>query len=305
MQMLFGNMNVCGTDAAFQVFPKVFQAIDMRTVQDIFLLIVVNYFVVVALLSQAVIGDKLIRVRRGTFLDVLLNDWMEGFDFAIRHNFGHYLTTALEHSKDNGFIFRAASATHAMRFSANVGFVNFNIAGQGQFAIHFCHVLSDFMAHAPSRLVSHAKLALQFFRRYAMAGCSEFVNRQKPELQRRTAILEQSADSGMKMMSANPATKGAFGLQAIPFGFLAAFRAGIALTKAAIKDVLQARVIIGELGEKFPQCHAVFITVIFHALNIPQTRPLCQGDNSVHRYSSGKVGIVLVILRFVATFMHG
>ena len=227
------------------------------------------------------IGDKFIRVRRGTFLDILLNDWMEGFDFAVRHNFSHHLSLALKHSEHNRFVFRAATASLSMRFSADVSFINFYIARQRNFAVNLFHVLADFMADAPRRFISHAKLALQFFRGYPMPRSGKFVNRQKPELQGGAAVLKQSSDSGMKMMPAHAAAKSTFGLQAIPLGFLAAFGAGIALAKAAIKNVLQARVIVGELGEKLSQCHAVFVTVIFHAPNIPQNRPLCQGDNSV------------------------
>ena len=279
--MLFRNMNVRGADAAFQVFPKVFQPVHMRAVQDILLFIVANYFMVVSLFAQTIVSDKFVRVRRGTLLDVLLNNWMERFNFAVRHNLGHYLSTALQHPEDNGFVFRATTAAHAASLSADIGFVNFDFAGQRKLAVNFGHVFADFMADAPSRLVGHAKFALQLFSRNTVARSGELVNRQKPKLQRRAAVLEQSADSGMQMMAADTAAKSAFGLQAIPFGLFAAFRAGMALTKAAIKNVLQASLIVRVLGEKLSDCHAVFITVIFHAPNIRQNRPLCQGDKSV------------------------
>jgi hypothetical protein len=46
--------------------------------------------------------------------------------------------------------------------------------------------------------------------------------------------------------------------------------------------VIQAGFIIAKLREKFPDRHAVFVTVVsvFHALNIRLNRYVCQGDNS-------------------------
>jgi hypothetical protein len=279
MQMLFGNMHVSGADAAFQMLPKVFQAVHMRTIQDIFLLIVVNYFVGVALLFQIVIGNKFIRVRSGTFLNVFLNDRMQGFDFAVRHNLRHYLTFALEHSEDNGFVFRAATATHTVRLSADIGFVNFDIAKQGKFAVNIFHVLTNQMRHAPSRLVSYTKLAFQFLCGNAVAGSGEQVNGIEPKLQRCAAILERRADCRMQMMPAPLAGVSTLGLKPKPPGCLAAFWADMALPKADIEQVFKALLIFRKAGQKLTDCWAVFQFLLcrFHASNIAQTATYVKG----------------------------
>jgi len=155
-----------------------------------------------------------------------------------------YLSASLQHSKDNGFVFRATTATHTASLSANVSLINFNLAGQGKLAVNLFHVLANLMAHAPSRLVRHTKLALQFLCRNTVTGSGKFINRQKPKLQRRPAILEQCADSGMQMMAADATAKSAFCFKTILLGLFSAFRASMALTKAAIKNVLQASFII-------------------------------------------------------------
>ena len=61
--MLFGNMNVRGADAAFQIFPKVFQTVYMRAIEDILFFIVAYYLVSVALFTQAIVSDKFVRVK--------------------------------------------------------------------------------------------------------------------------------------------------------------------------------------------------------------------------------------------------
>jgi hypothetical protein len=283
MQMLFGNMNVSGADAAFQVFPKVFQAVHMRTVQDIFLLIVVNYLMVIALLSQAVVADKFIRVRRGTLLDILLNDWMKGLNFAIRHNLRHYLSVTLKHSEHNGFIFRTATAPHAVRLSSDIGFINLNIAKQRKLAINIFHMLANQVRHSPSRLIGYAKLTLQFFRRNAMAGSGEQINGIEPQLQRCAAILERRADRWMQMMPAPLASIGTFGLKAIPLGCLVALWADMALPEANVEQVFKALLIFRKAGQKLADCWAVLHSFLirFHMPKRTITAYLCQGDNSV------------------------
>lgn len=284
MKMLFGNVNVGGTDAAFQVLPKVFHPVDVRVSDNIFMDAVIDRLVIVASLFQSLIGVQFVSMNRCSSFDILFNDWLERLPFAVRHNLRHYLSLALHHPKDNRLIGRTAT-THAGAITADIGFINLNIAKQWKLAVNKLHVFADKVCHAPSRLVSHAKLTFQFLRRNAVAGSCEKVNRIEPKLQRCAAVLKRRADCGMQMMAAPLAGVSAFSLKTKPLRFLVALRADVALAKANIKQVIQAGFVGRKLRQKFPNCQTglrlFFSWRSFHAPNIRPNHYLCQGDNSV------------------------
>jgi len=170
----------------------------------------------------------------------------------------------LHHAKHDRLIFGVA-ISKPLPFAADVGFINLDLAGQRKFAVNFRHMLSDLMSNAKRAFVGYAKLPLQFFARDAMPRSGEQIHRIEPQLQRRPAIFKQRTDSRVKMMSATLARIGALRFDAMPLGFLFAFRAGIILAKAHFKEMIQAGFIVAKLREKFPDCHAVFVAVVFHA----------------------------------------
>jgi hypothetical protein len=67
-----------------------------------------------------------------------------------------------------------------------------------------------------------------------------------------------------------------------PVGFFLALRADMALTKAAVENVLDASVVVGKRGVKFLNRYAVLLVPvsIFHAPEIAQKPYLRQGDSS-------------------------
>jgi hypothetical protein len=152
--------------------------------------------------------------------------------------------------------------------STDIGFVNLDFTRQGKFTVNLRHVVSDLMTDAPCRLVSNAKLPFQLFRGNAMPGRGEQVNRVEPRLQRSAAIFKQCARRRVNVMSAPLTGESASGSHARPVGFLGALRANMALAKATFKDVLQAGLVIRELGEKFFDRDAGAFFVSFHTLNL-------------------------------------
>ena len=78
-------------------------------------------------------------------------------------------------------------------------------------------------------------------------------------------------------MSAPLAGIGALGFNPIPLGFAIARRADMALTKAGVKQMLQAGFIIREASKKFSDCCAGFFFVLFHVPNIRQRLPYVKG----------------------------
>lgn len=281
MQILLRNVNVGGSDASLQMFPEVFQSVDVRVVQDIFLRSVIHSLVRVSFFVQSFVGAKFVRVNRRTLLDIRLNNRLQSFLADIRDNFRHHLPVALQHPKHNGFV-ASVTASHSLCPSADIRFITLNLAGQRKFAVNFRHVLTDLMADAKRAFVGHAKLPLQFFTRNAMTRRGEQIHGIEPKLQRRPAVFKQCADSGMKMMSATLAGIGALRFDAMPLGFFFALRARIVLAEADFKKVIQAGFIVAKLREKFSDRHAVFVAVVsvFHALNIRLNSYVCQGDKS-------------------------
>jgi hypothetical protein len=281
MQILFGNVNVGGADASLQMLPKVFQSVDVRIVQNIFLRSMIHRLVCESFFVQSLIGAQFVRVNRRTLLNICFNNRMQSFLANIWDNFRHHLSVALQHSKNNRLV-ASVAASHSPCPSADIRFITLNLAGQRKFAVHFRHVLPDLMTNAKRAFVSHAKLTLQFFARNAMPRSGEQIHGIKPKLQRCPAVFKQCADCGMKMMAAMLARIGALRFDAMPLGFLFALRAGIILAETSFKNMIQAGFIIAKLREKFSDRHAVFVTVVpvLHALNLRLNRYVCQGDNS-------------------------
>jgi len=276
MEMLFGNVNVGGADASLQVLPKIFQSVDVRIADNVFAGSVIDRLVIVASFFQTPVGAQLVSVNRRTVENVFLNDWLKRLAFAVWHNLRHYLSLALQHSKDNAFTRRAATA-NAGTLAANVGFVNLNVSKQWPFIINLRHVLADKVCHAPRCLVGHAKLTFQFLCGNAVARGGEKVNRIEPKSQRCPAVFKERSSGGVNVMTAPLAGISAFGLNPKPVRFAVAFRAGKVLTKTAIKNVLQTGFIIWKFFPKFPNCHTGLFFLRFHASNICQTVTYVKG----------------------------
>ena len=267
--MLRRDMNVSAFDASFKVFPKVVQILRVRVPVDILAHAMIDSLVIVSSLFKSLVRLQFIRVDIRAVQNIFFNDRLQSFLGNIRDNFCHHLAVALHHAENDCLVCRAASAPAASGASADIGFINLDLAVERHFVVNLCHVIADLMTYPPCRLVSHAKLPLQFFGGYAVAGSGEKIDCQKPSLQRSPAIFKQSADSRVKVMPAQATAKSAFRFEAIPLGLLGAFRADVALAKAAIKQMHQTRFVIRELREKFFQGDSsVNSSVLFHALNI-------------------------------------
>ena len=276
MQILFGNVNVSGADASLQVFPKVFQPVDMRIFQNIFPRSVIHRLVRESFFVQSFVGTQLVSVNRRTLLNICLNNRLQSFLGDVRNNLRHHLAVTLQHSKDNRFV-SSVAASHSLRPAANISFINLDLAGQRKFAVNFRHVLSDLMADAKRALVSHAKLSLKFFGRDAMPRSGEQIHGIEPKLQRCPAVFKQSADCRVKMMAATLAGIRTLRFNPMPLGFLFALRARIVLAKASLKNMVQAGFVVAVLREKLSNCHAVFVTVIFHASIYAKTYTYVKG----------------------------
>ena len=214
MQILLRNVNVSGSDASLQMFPEIFQPVDVRIVQDIFARSMIHRLVrELFFFVQSFVRAQLVCVNRRALLNICLNG-CKGFLADIRDNLCHHLAVALQHSKHNRLLL-CSSGDLSLCPSADISFVALNLGRrQRKFAVHFRHVLTDLVSNAKRALVGHAKLPLQLFTRNAMPGSGEQIHRVEPKLQGCPTVFKQCADSRVKMMSAKLARIGAFCLDA-------------------------------------------------------------------------------------------
>src|SRR5205807_10379355 len=69
-------------------------------------------------------------------------------------------------------------------------------------AINKAEIFSDFLAHAPRRLIVHTKLPLQFLRRNTVPRSREQIHRIEPLLQWRMRIIERRSNHRMNVVAA-------------------------------------------------------------------------------------------------------
>lgn len=135
----------------------------------------------------------------GALFDPLLDGWDHGELAAIR-DFAHdNFAATFDHAEDDVFVVVAplVLATNECLVDLDNG-----VSAKRPVAIGIGHVLADFMAHTPRAFVRHAKLALDFLGRNAVAGHAEQEHDVEPLLQRCTSALERSARHGVQMMFA-------------------------------------------------------------------------------------------------------
>ena len=136
------------------------------------------------------------------------------------------------------------------RLSADVGFVRFNDARKPVVAVHLAHVLADFVAHAKRSRIRDPELALQFLGRDAMPGSREEVHGIEPLLQRRMRAMKDGPDHGENLKPAPRALIGRMATDAVKLARLAALRALDLVAVPKPHEVVQAAIVIRELGHK-------------------------------------------------------
>ena len=154
--------------------------------------------------------------------------------------------------------------------AAHIGFVDLDVAVQAIVTVNVRHVLADFVAHAPCRLVGDAKRALQFLRGHAVARRREHVHRVKPLLERRVRALERRALHRVNVVAAPRASISGQSREAGEPARPAALWAGNGFPEARPHQMLKASIVCRESDEK------VFDRQSFHgrALYSPKYRAI-------------------------------
>ena len=163
-KMLRTDMDMRAGNAALQLRPEAFDAVDRTAFGgNILANRVVDLFVIKAVHPKCEIGRKFVGVDDGVTLHGFLDDRHHRADAAIRNDLGDEITPTLDHAEHNRFV--GEEALFLRRLATDEGFVDLDLfakATKRRVTIDLPHVFADFVAHAPSRLVGHAKLALDF-----------------------------------------------------------------------------------------------------------------------------------------------
>jgi len=143
--------------------------------------------------------------------------------------------------------------------AADEGFVDFDDAGSTSIAanrsvaVDIGHVFSDQPSHAPSGLVRHAHLPLDFLCRHAVTGGRKKEHGEEPLLQRRPRQRERCSDHRMNVVAA-VAGVGRHLRQLVERVYLAALRARRLPTVPDLEEMFQAGIVIREPAEKSGDC---------------------------------------------------
>lgn len=264
LQMLLRNVNVRSTDGVLKAAPEVFNRVRMNRAAHPYFTAMIDAVQFVAFAVHVVIRNPFVRMKRGALFHVRFDDRLDRGTARALDNLRHYIPVALQHPEHGSFLGatpRLAGTLNA-GLSTDVGFVGLRVARQPIVAIGRGYVLADLMAHAPSRLVRHAKLALEFLGRDAMPRSCEEVHGVKPLLERRMGRLKGRSDHRMNMMPTPGALVGGQLGNARKLAVLAALGTVQFQPEPEVYQAVEAGVIVGKpleevgnrelLGHRFP-----------------------------------------------------
>ena len=249
-KMLPTNVNMSAPDRSLDLRPEPFDGIGMMDTVYPLIRGMVDGAMVVTKPRNLGVGRKLVSADGRAALDVLKDVPLKGLALHVRNDARHDIAAALDHAEHDGLSRRTAPALPALASPADVRFVGFHMPVQRGIAVRLGHVLADLMAHAPGRLVGHAKLSLKLLGRNTVAGSREQIKRVEPLRKRRVRPLKGRALHGADLVAAPlTAIDGALA-QAVKLAVDPATRAVQRLAVANLHKVIQAAIVVWEPLEK-------------------------------------------------------
>lgn len=187
---------------ALQQRPEAFKAVGMVLTVHPFLFRVINRAMLVAEPCKLGVGLQFVRRNCGAPTHVRDNVRLKRRTTHILNDPRHHVTFAFQHPKHDRLAGSTPATLSARTLPADHRFVGLDMPRKLIVTIHKAEILANLMAHAPRRFVIHAKLALQFLRRNAVARRGEQVHRIEPLLQRRVRIIERGSNHRVNVLTA-------------------------------------------------------------------------------------------------------
>jgi len=202
-KMLRADMDMRAVNAALQLRPVAFNRVGSGSVVCGELpRVVAHGHVVKAKIIKAAIAAKLVRANGRAGVHMELDHRFHRGAVAARDNFGDNLPATFLHANDNSLVGLIARPLTLYR-TADQSFVNLDNptnAAERITAVNRAHILADFVTHAPSRFVGHAKLALDFLGGDTVSRSAELKHNEKPIAQRRAGAVKRRASGRIDLM---------------------------------------------------------------------------------------------------------
>ena len=240
---------------------------------DIFVGAVVDRHVAVAALVQPEIVAHLVGLDPAAEDHVGVDDRGKCRLALVRNDMRHNVAAAFGHAHDD----RLGRAKSADKRLVDLDM----LAGSADWtvAVQRAHIFPDLMAHAPCRLVGHAKLALDFLGSDTVPRRAEHEHDEKPVAQRGPRAIKRRA-RGRKHLKATPfASVGPTRFDAIELSFAYARSAFVNHTETSPHQMVETDF----LGRKLVKKGAVRGGIRFHTPLYNASSYLAQGYNTRHR----------------------
>lgn len=273
--MLAGNLMESPVNAALQLRPESFNRIRVNRSANIFALTVSNAVMVITSARKDIVSGVFVRADNRTGFHhvggVSQGDTPRNAGDNVCTNFAATLDNAHDGDLVASGCTRAANflrtlgGVHVRCFAANVGFVRFNDTGEKVATLS--HQLANLMRHAPSRLVGNAGLTLNFLGAHTVLRSRHQEHDMEPRLEGRAGLVEDRPFARVNLMAAIRARVATARFNAVERVLLRAHRAGAPVRVALVKDVIQARSVVGKLLVEFFEG----VTFGFHANRIPDS----------------------------------
>ena len=240
-------------DRTLEDRPEAFEGVHMGIAPRVFLLSVVNRLMVVPKPGKDAVGPPFVRADGRTGGDVLEDRRNEGLAAGIGDNLREQFAAPLKDTHDDSLVRPApgnAFLLSALSHAPNIGFVHFDMAGQGWIAVNAAHVFPDLVRHAKCGWVGHAQLPLQFLGRNAMPRCGEQIDRVVPFLKGCMRTVKHGPDHRENLEPAPRALIGLVTADAVKLPVLATLRATERWAVTKLHEVVQTSVVVWELFHK-------------------------------------------------------
>jgi hypothetical protein len=276
-KMMTANMNVCPVNRPLQLRPEAFDGVDASALRGgILAEFVIDLHMAKARFVDVMIPAKFIGIERGAGNNMRQDKPLHGFLGARLDNAGNQLAIAFQHPHHAGLVALVTAPLAANR-AADKRFIDFDrLADTAKriIAVLRRHIFADFMAHAPRRLVGHAKLALDFLGGNAVARGAEQKHDIKPVAQRSARPIERRIGGRIDLMAAEIAGIGAPFGNRMELGFAPAFIANMGKAVARLHKMLQTGFFCRETVLKLAESGGFR----FHGTLYSRQIALAQGD---------------------------
>ena len=241
-KMTAADMDMRSIDPAVHLRPEAFNGVRGRALEaDIFMGGMINRHVAMPARVKPYIGAQFVSVDSATGNDIGVNHRLQRGALLVRNNRRPHVATTFHHTHDNRFGRAEAADKCLVDLDMLAGTTKRAVA------VNVAHVFADFMAHAPSRFVSDAKLAFNFLGSNTVPRCAEQEHDKKPITKGCARPIKWSASSRVNLMPAILAHIGAAGGHAVIVRALATPSAIVTVAKAVTHDVFKAAILCWEL----------------------------------------------------------